>query len=203
MCSDDLNPSNGNRPTSHDSGDIPNVDKDVVGIGACAAVKDTRVPSVGDVVRLTGVSNPSYHCKVAKVVAPAGANLRLAVRILPNGPEIRVLQAKVQSPACCRMCGDSIHSISCANCFTPADFVRPSEDDLPVAAAELRSGDSFVSKQISRGSSPTGSIDSHPKSCANVSRSRSSLGRDSNRMKESRPSNAELARWTAAVQWTS
>lgn len=152
--------SSGKSPTAHDSGDSTNVNAEAGGSGSPPAAKGTRGPSAGDTVRLSGVSNPTFRGRIARVLSSADADARLAVRLLPNGPDLRVPQAKVQSPATCRMCGDRIFSVSCQYCLTPADFEPPHDADLPMAASAL----------------PV-AFDSQPESCASGVRARSPSGR--------------------------
>ena len=153
------------------------------------AVVSGRPLDSGDVVRLTGVDNPSYKDKIATIIRPPGKNERVSLRILPNGPEIRVLPEKIQSPATCRMCGERIHAPTCSLCLTPADYTQPRQE------ADAYDSD-FHSPPMSGDDSPSSS---------GINRSRSpapAQGATSPKQRSSRPSRAELARRLDEVRWT-
>ena len=155
-------------------------------------------PSPGDVVRLSGLSDAKYDDKIARIISKVTNGDRVPVRILPNGPEIRILRIRATFPAICRMCGDRISDITCGTCFAPSEFRRPSE--LSVDADVCRSFDATLS------ANPTGTL-SQPSSCDSASRVLSSPARGTpstakERTSTSRPSEAEIARRIATAVWT-
>ena len=81
--------------------------------------EDIYEPSPGDVVRLSGLSDAKYDDKIARIISKVTNGDRVPVRILPNGPEIRILRIRATFPATCRMRGDRISDITCGTCFVP------------------------------------------------------------------------------------
>ena len=139
---------------------------------ACAGDAVTYVPSVGDTVRLSGLTSIAYNDKIAKVLSAAGSDSRVALRVLPRGPEIRVLRDRLCYPARCRLCGDRIHSETCENCCTPSDF------HMNEIASPPSSGDAlppWSGSKVSRDPSPSPMM---------------------------KLSNAEMDRRVAAAQWS-
>ena len=94
-------------------------------IPVAAPLAPVPVPSVlpsasfvaGSVVRLLRLKNPTYLAKAAKVISVPADGGRISVRVLPSGPDIRVLAENLEFPASSGMCG-----VPCSWRFPPTEL---------------------------------------------------------------------------------